>query len=300
MKKKNLCLLVPVLSLFVNAAFASAPIMELRPTEEKFSYDDDDRHYAPVSGSATPTDGKYSYDASGIGAPSWPLFLDKNERVSVVKRGHDSNAYWTLTGTGSKTSFWGSLTNSINLTDESVKYVANFNAKGELITSIGSGSHQITLTNYLEINGTLAAGQFGDTAWGDQPNQLLLKATLHDSNRENSTPDLIGNYKNSALGFGTEFTGGWAAANMGLTGGSTGENLWLFSKNDDFLKLIKALDGNKRNGTLESLIGSSRTFTNVSSISAVPVPAAVWMFLTGMLALIGVSRKNSSGFVLKS
>jgi len=263
-------LLVPVLLLSATEANAGAPVLGL-----------------------TPTDGKYSYNAPGIGAPSWPLFLDNKETLNVVKNGSGNKSYWTLTGTGSQASFWGSKTNSVNLTNERVKYVANFNSAGQLITSIGSGGSKTSLNNYLEIRGALAAGQFGDTSWVDQPNQLLLKAKLLDSNAKSSKFDAIGNYKGSALGFGTEFTGGWARNNPGLTGGSKGENLWLFGKDDSFLRLVKALDGKDGNGTLKSLIGSSRTFTNVSSISAVPVPGAVWLFLTGMLAVLGFSRKKA-------
>jgi hypothetical protein len=237
----------------------------------------------------TPTNGKYFYDAPGIGAPSWPLFLDTNETIKIVRNGLGLNSYWTLTGTGSTTSFWGSTTNSYNLTNDSVKYVANFNSEGKLITSIG----RLSLSNTLEIRGALPAGKIGNTTWKAQPNGLLLKATLLDSSADNLKPDLIGNYKNSALGFGTQFTGGWAANNRGLTGGSTGENLWLFGKETSFLNLVKALDGKINNGTLQTLIGSSKTFTNVSSISAVPVPGAVWLFLTGMLTVLGLRRKKA-------
>ncbi len=263
-------LLAPALLLLAGEVYAVKPVMGL-----------------------TPTDGKYSYNAKGIGEPSWPLFLDNKETLKVVKNGSGNKSYWTLTGTGSQTSFWGSKTNSVNLTNERVKYVANFNSTGQLITSIGSGGSKTSLINYLEIRGALAAGKFGGTSWTKQPDQLLLKATLHDSNAENSAPNLIGNYKGTALGFGTEFTGGWAANNPGLTGGSKGENLWLFGKDDSFLRLVKALDGKAANGTLQSLIGSSKTFTNVSSISAVPVPGAVWLFLTGMLTVLGFSRKKA-------
>lgn len=241
------------------------------------------------TGNAAGTDGKYSFTAPGIVAPSWPLFLDSNETIKLEKKGNGANAYWTLTGTGSTTSFWGGLSNSLDLGKDSVKYQANFNAAGELITSIGSK----ILNNYLEIKGSLPAGTFGNTSWTAQPNQLLLQATLLDSNATNGSPDLVGTYGGSALGFTTKFTGGWAANNIGLTGGSTGESLWLFASNSGFKNLVKALDGISGNGTLASLIGSSKTISGVSSVSAVPVPGAVWLFLFGLMTLLAGRRKSA-------
>ncbi len=177
----------------------------------------------------------------------------------------------------------------MNLGKDSVKYQANFNAAGQLITSIGTK----TLSNYLEIKGSLPAGTFGGTSWTAQPNQLLLKATLLDSDKNNGTPDLIGNYAGNALGFNTKFTGGWVANNYGLTGGSTGESLWLTGVSSGFKNLVKALDGDSRNGTLKSLIGSAKTISGVSSVSAVPVPGAAWLFGTGLVGLIASRRKNA-------
>lgn len=235
------------------------------------------------------TDGKYTYTAPGVVEPSWPLFEDTGETIKIARKGSGSNTYWQLTGNGSSASFWGGLNNFVNLGKESVKYVANFNSAGELITSIGS----TTLSNYLEIKGTLPAGTFGGTSWSNQPYQTLLKAELLDSDsKDNGSPDLIGTYNGTALGFVTRFTGGWAANNPGLTGGSTGESLWLAGSSSDFKKLVKALDGDNSNGTLGSLIGSSKTIYNVSSVAAVPVPAAVWLFGTGLTALFAGRRRN--------
>ena len=116
----------------------------------------------------------------------------------------------------------GSFKNKYEVGDSTVKYVANFNAKGELITSIGSTTN---LTNYLTIKGSLGAGKIGNTAWDAVDNQLLLQADLVSVNT----------WKNKAIGFKTKFTGGWAVdpAN-GFTGGSVGENLWLTSLSKGF------------------------------------------------------------------
>ncbi|NOT10855.1 MAG: hypothetical protein HOP23_03315 [Methylococcaceae bacterium] len=237
----------------------------------------------------------FGSNAGDIGAPSWPLFKGVNEVIKVKKFGTGPNAYWTLTGTGSNASFLGDFSNYVKLGNESVKYVAHFNAAGKLITSIGSGANIKTLTNYLEISGALPAGDFGFTSWTNQPNQLLLKATLLDSNSENGTPDLIGTYSNTALGFKTLFTDGWVAENASITGGSIGENLWLVGFSSEFRKLIRALDGNSNNGTLNSLFNSSsKKIRNVVSIAAVPLPATAWLFGTGIMAFL-VGRRNKSG-----
>lgn len=235
------------------------------------------------------TDGKYTYEAPGVVPPSWPLFLDTGETVKVVKKGTNSNPYWQLTGSGSNASFWGGLSNSVNLGKDSVKYQANFNAAGELITAIGS----TTLSNYLEIKGTLPAGTFGGTSWNALPYQTLLKAELLDANPADGAAGLIGTYGGFALGFNTKFTGGWAPGIPGLTGGSTGESLWLAGLSSDFLKLVRALDGDAGNGTLSSLIGSSKTIYKVSSVAAVPVPGAVWLFGTGLMTLFASRRQNA-------
>ncbi len=240
--------------------------------------------------SSSNTNGAYAYTAPGITDLSWPLFLDTNETIKINKNGSGSTSYWTLTGTGSTTSFWGGLFNHVNLGSDSVKYQANFNAAGQLITSMGSK----TLSNYLQIDGSLPAGTFGGTSWSAQPNQLLLKADLLDTNPGNGTPDLIGTYAGAALGFNTHFTGGWVANNLGLTGGSTGESLWLAGLSSGFQNLVKALDGNSGNGTLSSLIGSSKTITGVVSVASVPVPGAVWLFGTGLMTLLA-SRRKAAG-----
>ncbi len=235
------------------------------------------------------TDGKYWFSAPGVVEPSWPLFLDTNETIKISKKGSGSNAYWQLIGTGSTASFWGGLSNYVNLGKGSVTYQANFNSSGQLITSMGSTK----LSNYLQIVGSLPAGKFGGTSWTVQPNQLLLKADLLDANPGDRTPGLIGTYNGTALGFNTKFTGGWAANNPGLTGGSKGESLWLFASNFGFKNLVNALDGNAGNGTLSSLIGSSKNITGVSSVAAVPVPGAIWLFGTGLMTFVASRRKSA-------
>lgn len=236
-------------------------------------------------------------NASGIGDSSLPAFLDVDERIKILKKGTDDNPYWQLNGIGLTTSFLvgdGKLSDSIEVSGGSVIYQANFNAEGKLITQIGDKS----LSNFLQIQGALSAGSHGSTSWSDLPFQTLLRAELWDSDPGNGTPDVIGTFGGFALGFNTHFTDGWVANNPGLTGGSTGESLWLLGLSSGFNKLVRALDGNASNGTLASLIGSSKTIDDVTSIAAVPLPGAVWLYGTGLMIFLASRRKATDSSLI--
>ena len=224
----------------------------------------------------------FRFDAPGIGSPSWPMFMDQNGTIEITKNGSGVNAYWTLTGTGDSTSFLGSFKNKYAVGDSAFEYVANFNAKGELITSIGNTTN---LTNYLTINGSLGAGKIGKTSWDAIDNQLLLQADLVS----------VSTWKNKAIGFKTKFTGGWAVdPALGFTGGSLGENLWLTSLSRGFRDLVKALDSDRHNHRLSSLFKNDTTIKGVKAIASVPIPGAVWLFGSAMMLLFANQRKNYS------
>jgi hypothetical protein len=232
-------------------------------------------------------------NASGVTDYSLPAFKGDDELVKIIKKGTDDNPYWQLRGVGLSTSFLvgnGDQSDALELDDGSVAYQANFNSDGKLISQIGGK----TLRNFLLINGSLPAGEHGGTSWEDQPYQLLLQADLLDTDPANGTPDTIGTFGGLALGFNTHFTDGWAANNAGLTGGSTGESLWLFGLSQSFNNLVKALDGDSSNGTLASLIGSSKTIYGVSSVASVPLPGAAWLFLSGVMGSLAYRRKSAA------
>ena len=256
----------------------------------------------PLQSAGKLTNNKYFYNAPGVVGASFPSFQDNKQSVSVTKKGFGANSYWTLRGTSTGSSTSSLLTNynfrtkkdTLVAGDQKVTYTANFNSKGELITSAGSTK----LFNSLKIYGTLDAFTFGDKKFSAQSSKLLLSADLLDSKANNSKSDLVGVFNNAkyggyGLGFVTKFTGGWATQQKELTGGSKAESLWLFGSNNSFNDLVKALDANKANGTLNTLFRNNKTISGVSSLAAVPVPGAVWLFLTGMLTVLGFSRKKA-------
>jgi len=61
-----------------------------------------------------------------------------------------------------------------------------------------------------------------------------------------------------------------------------------------FNNLVKALDGDSSNGTLASLIGSSKTIYGVSSVASVPLPGAAWLFLSGVMGSLAYRRKSAA------
>ncbi len=225
-------------------------------------------------------------NASGIVPSSYPLFENIYDTIlvreqTVYTSPNTSDSYWTLTGTGSTSLFMGGLTNFVSVGDATVHYQANFNAQGQLITAIDG----IKLNNTLEITGSLPAGTFGGTSWTAQPNQMLLSADLQGVNKVSGTPDAIGTSNGNALGFNTHFTGGWAANNPGLTGGSQDESLWLLGLNPDFKNLVNFVDG-------KGVLSPWSTY-NAISLASVPLPAAVWLFGAGLMAILGARRKSA-------
>ncbi len=247
------------------------------------------------------TNGMYKFTAApgtSVVDASWPLFKDQGETITVKKIGTGGSAYWQLTGKGNAASFWGSTKQAYSLGNERVIYQANFNAAGQLIadnTKIGL----TTIRNFLEIRGTLQAGKFGNTPWKavTNPNTVLLSATLLGGNKSNGIgvdyAAAVNGSKFPALGFTTKFNrGSWILGQRGLTGGSTGESLWLTGASTGFRDLVLALDGNSRNGTLNSLIGASKTIGAVTSVAAVPLPGAAWLFLGGLMTVLASRRKS--------
>ena len=54
-----------------------------------------------------------------------------------------------------------------------------------------------------------------------------------------------------------------------------------------------SLKGGFTTGVLDGIIGGSKLTVKLATISAVPVPAAVWLFGSGLLGLVGIARRKS-------
>lgn len=59
----------------------------------------------------------------------------------------------------------------------------------------------------------------------------------------------------------------------------------------DFLRSIRFSQGAKSSGNIDY---NATTYIDNITISAVPIPAAAWLFMSGLLALSGLSRKHST------
>ncbi len=85
--------------------------------------------------------------------------------------------------------------------------------------------------------------------------------------------------------------GGNSTANAGIAFGATG-NFYDITGTTTGSGIHKTFTENKLDLGTFSLSGNTLTFTPVAA-SAVPVPAAVWMFGTGLLGLLGLNRRKA-------
>ncbi len=71
-------------------------------------------------------------------------------------------------------------------------------------------------------------------------------------------------------------------------------NDWIAGSNSIFALALTGLNDTSGNDFLHGFLNNSETpGSSFLSVSAVPVPAAVWLFASALLGLVGVSRKNS-------
>ena len=104
--------------------------------------------------------------------------------------------------------------------------------------------------------------------------------------------------------YGTANLGGtlnvdWFDLGSGLFDGSLGDSFDILSAESilgEFDLLTLAILGNGLDWQLDYLIDFNGTtdLLRLSVVSAVPVPAAAWLFGSGLLMLVGVSRRRQS------
>ena len=56
---------------------------------------------------------------------------------------------------------------------------------------------------------------------------------------------------------------------------------------------FEGITGSGLNGTWDARVFDGKALSNISAYAVVPVPAAVWLFATGLLGLAGVARKRA-------
>lgn len=204
-------------------------------------------------------------------------FDNRNLSVAITSSGTGTNTVYTLKASGvGQFSFYGTSLQPIagTLSDTSYNLVANFNYQDQFIPTGSS----LQITGALSSTASLPAGVTAPTT-----STLLYSASLTDFGYSVAQGD---------IGFKTSFLTSWANQN-GLTGGSTGESVYLFDQaallNGGFgrlTQLVNAFNG----GSLAPVVG--KTYTSVQSVASVPLPMPALLFATGASALMGLARKR--------
>lgn len=172
-------------------------------------------------------------------------------------------------------SFYG---NPVRIHDVSLSYGGGYLINGDLLADYGS-----TIDNHIQIEWD-ATGLASAVLFGLEVGDKLSGNTMsRDTNSDGIADTVVISDLGSATpyadtldySFFPDFTPQWPApmaatsSSIGLTEGA-------------FAGLIVLMD-----------IGSGNSMT-VTSISAIPVPAAVWLFGSGLIGLIGVARRKRS------
>jgi len=182
----------------------------------------------------------------------------------------------------------------------------------EFIELFNSGSSSILLDNYLIdlINGTtssayrsidlsgfsIGANDYFVVCGGSASTvaNCNYNFTATNSWAQNGAPDAIALYDNGSLIDSISYEGL-------LTPFTEGDALTLSDSNSEILSIARIVDGlDSNNNALDFQLGCTTPGSaNIGgsgdcslSVSAVPVPAAVWLFGSGLLGLVGIARKK--------
>lgn len=259
------------------------------------------------------------FSATGITSPGYPAFVsgvqsanvsDVNFQWNANADGHKDGAYvLTINESAQNVGVFNFPNGSYLVGNEAVQVTAYFDQSGNLITN------NKYMQNTYSVDGSLAASTSpsygtapGGYSWKAQPVETLFSATL-TSVGVDTTHD--------ALGFNTSNFSGWADQKQ-FTGGSTSESLWLYALiNSGNLYCVAPRAGNNCNNNpnqtgalpystsntawnnfLSELKNHSNiknaTFYGIGAIATVPLPAALWLFGSGLAAL-GAFRRRRTG-----
>jgi len=170
------------------------------------------------------------------------------------------------TGNASSKAFNESTYLDVNESVAIDKFQSGFNAAEQLKASLSS----TTASGF-------SAATDSKNAWTKQTNLWLLNA-----NKPTSNPQaLIDTFADSAL-----------ASNTGSTW-DVGEKQWLAGWSTSINNLVNTVSVSAVRVSVISMLGSSEILAAAAAISAVPLSALVWVFLTGLMILLATRRKHA-------
>ena len=110
-----------------------------------------------------------------------------------------------------------------------------------------------------------------------------------------------GSYDSSAdggLGYGS-FAGSFSVSGGLLSGTFSNLEVFGYGNNDydfsaDLVYTGGSLAGSFTGGRIEGVISGSVITAKLGEVTVVPVPAAVWLFATGLIGLVGVARRKAA------
>ena len=203
----------------------------------------------------------YDLSAYGIDPASWTNF-ENNVKVKVVKKGKKGAKGTLLKVTGKKGNgdfFNLEPTDNFTIRGNSYKLTARFDADGNLINGKKS---KVTINGTIETEDDKVSGKLLTAKLGD-----LLDGAGYA-------------FTDNLIGFNTYNVKCHAAIESITPGGcEDGESA--------YISLDKSLEDVTRKYKSAGL-----AVTGSAEISAVPVPAAVWLFGSGLLGLMGMARRR--------
>lgn len=163
-------------------------------------------------------------------------------------------------------------------------------------------STAIALVLSSNVDAAILSFNFNDT--GGEVGSFLLDTSYIDTNTDPNTglylKDAISNFSyrgGVVTGLYTSFNDPSSTLSLGFDNGpwSTNMDFWFFPSGVDLVNQLSANPGNYLSTGGHIYIDGVGTvdFENVS-ITAVPVPAAIWLFGSGLIGLISFSKRKKA------